>query len=88
MTAARLKRLARLESRKPTGDYWRAPGPQAIALLEWFIACDVAVKAGKACWLPSESEPESSWSDAKRRVMAESDRMHARLLVERAKGGR
>ena len=73
---------------KPTGDYWRDPGPQAIALLEWFIACDAAVKAGKACWLPSEPEPESSWSDAKRRIMAESDRMHARLLVERAKGGR
>jgi hypothetical protein len=83
MTAARLKRLARLESRRPAERPWTDPGPAAIALLQWFIACHAAVDAGRACALPVELEPESQWSDAKRRVMAESDRVHARLLAER-----
>jgi hypothetical protein len=79
-SAARLRRLERLESRQPRGDYSRDPGPAAIALLQWCIASAEAVKAGKACPLPSEPPmPESEWSDAKRRVMAEADRMARRL---------
>jgi hypothetical protein len=81
MSQQRLKRLQRLESRRPSERPRFDPGPAAIALLEWFIANHDAVEAGKACRLPFELEPESSWSDAKRRVMAEADRLAARLAA-------
>jgi len=84
MTQQRRRRLERLESRQPTGPVWTDPGPAAIALLEWFIACHEAVEAGKACRLPYEPEPESQWSPAKAAVMRESDRMHAKLAAEAA----
>jgi hypothetical protein len=79
----RLKRIAALEARKPTGDYWRDPGPAANALLRWHLDCYAAVEAGRACWLPFELEPESSWSDAKREVMGYLDGIAKRLAQER-----
>ncbi len=73
----------RLEARKPIGDYWRDPGPAAIALLQWCLASFAAVEAGRACLVP-EYGPHPEPSDGKRRVLAESDRIAARLAAERA----
>jgi len=50
-----LKRLERLERRKPTGDFWRDPFPAAMRLWEDLQA----VAAGKACWLPQPGPPLS-----------------------------
>jgi hypothetical protein len=88
MSLARLKRLQRLESRQPAAAPWRDPGPAAIALLEWFLANAEAVRAGKACRLPYEPEPESQWSPAKAEAMRYHDRTAARLAQEAAQEAR
>jgi hypothetical protein len=51
VTSARLERLARLESRRPSERPWFDAGPAAIAMLQWCVASAEAVNAGKACWL-------------------------------------
>jgi hypothetical protein len=81
MTAARLKRLARLESRKPVA-VLRVDPVEVAALLRWCLASFAAVEAGKACAVPRYGPPESP-SPALEAIMRESDRMHARLMAER-----
>jgi len=87
MSLARLKRLQRLESRRHAEKPWRDPGPAAIALLCWHLDCYAAVEAGRACEIPVYG-PHPQPSEAKLRVLAESDRLAARLAAERAKEGR
>jgi hypothetical protein len=82
MTAARLKRLAKLESRRPAERPWRDDGP-AAALLQWCIASFEAVDAGKACRLPRYG-PHPQPSPAKAEAMRYLGRIAARL----AKDGR
>jgi hypothetical protein len=73
VTAARLKRLARLEARRPSERPWTDPGPEAIALLRWFIASGEAVKAGKASLVPRYG-PHPTPTPAKREAMRYLDR--------------
>jgi len=74
------RKLAKLKPEHPYFDI----GPAGIALLKHFIAAAEAVKAGRACRLPSPPpQPESEWSPAKAAVMREVDRIAARLAAER-----
>jgi hypothetical protein len=81
LTAARLKRLQRLESRRPSGPVWRDPFDLCMALL----ANLEAVRAGLACWIP-RPEPElgSEAEQAFKLAMRDADRMHDRLMAEAA----
>jgi hypothetical protein len=78
VTAARLKRLARLESRRPTERPWVDCSPWAIPYL-------LAVIEGRPhSVLPSPErelspEAEEASEQAFRRTMAEADRVAARL---------
>ncbi len=83
MTAARLKRLARLEARRPAERPWRPCPPEGIALLQHFIAAAEAVKAGKASTVPRYG-PMLAPSPAKAAVLQHLDRVAARLASERA----
>jgi hypothetical protein len=82
MTAARLKRIAALESRKrrvfvPFDD------GAAAALLRWHLDNYAAVEAGRACLIPVYGpHPEPSLAMAA--VMRELDRVAARLAAEPA----
>jgi hypothetical protein len=49
VTAARLKRLQRFESRRPAERPWFDPGEAAIALLRWCLDNFAAVESGRAC---------------------------------------
>jgi hypothetical protein len=57
MSQQRLKRLQRLEARRPSERPWTDPGPVAIALLRWHLDCYAAVEAGRACPLASGLSP-------------------------------
>jgi hypothetical protein len=83
MTAARLKRLQRLEARRPSERPWFDPGPAAIELLRWHLDCHAAVDAGRACEIPRYG-PHPEPSPALAAVMRELDRVAARLAAERA----
>jgi hypothetical protein len=52
-------------------------------LLQWFFDCFAAVDGGKACLVPVYG-PHPEPSEAKLRILAESDRLHAKLTAERA----
>jgi hypothetical protein len=81
MSLARLKRLQRLESRRPSERPWTDPGPQAIALLKWCITSAEAVRADKACLIPRYGPPREL-SPAMASVMQQLDRVAARLAQE------
>jgi len=76
MTAARLKRLARLEARRPSERPWVDCSPWAIPVFQ-------AMFEGRPFeWIPSRAPPApltEEQEDARRRVLAESDRVAARL---------
>jgi hypothetical protein len=80
MTAARLRRLAALEARKPRVfrpfDY-----AVAAASLRWALDCHAVVKAGEASLVPRYG-PRPAPSDAKRRVLGELDQVGRRLAQE------
>jgi hypothetical protein len=73
------RRLAKLKPERP----WVDPGPAAIALLQWCLESFAAVDAGRACEIPRYG-PHPRPSDAKLRVLADSDKLAARLASERA----
>jgi hypothetical protein len=79
MSAAMLRRIERLERRKPTGDYWRDPLPVALALLAAFEATRAAEKAGRAySLLPAPAlSPEAEHAVAL--AIRDADRMAKRL---------
>jgi hypothetical protein len=79
----RLRRLAKLESRRPAERPWRPCPPEGIALLQHFIAAAEAVRLGRASTIPFHG-PRLEPSDAKRRALAELDRIAARFAAERA----
>jgi hypothetical protein len=87
MTAARLRRLARLEARRPAERPWTDPGPAAIELIHRCIDSFAAVEAGRASAIPRYG-PHPQPSPAFEAIMRESDRIAARLVAERAKDGR
>ncbi len=82
MSLQRLRRLQRLEARRPAERPWTDPGPVAIALLQWCLASFAAVDAGKASAVPRYG-PHPAPSEAFERIMRDADRMHARLVAER-----
>ena len=84
MTAARLKRLARLESRQPSERPWRDPYDAAIRLCAGFQADRDAERAGRPfSKLPTAPPtPESEWSPPQREAMRYFDRLAARLAQE------
>jgi len=86
VSLARLKRLQRLEARRPSERPWRDCGPAAIALLRWHIACHEAVERGLACEVPRYG-PFPEPSPAMVAVMKELDRVAARLAAERGQRG-
>jgi hypothetical protein len=77
-----LKRLQRLEARRPAERPWFDPGEAAIALLRWCLDNFAAVDSGKACLVPVYG-PHPEPSDAMRRVMQDLDRIATRLAAER-----
>jgi hypothetical protein len=74
MSLAHLKRLQRLESRRPAERPWRDPGPAAIALLRWHLDCYATVDRVLACLIPVYG-PHPEPSPAKAAVMRETDRI-------------
>jgi hypothetical protein len=76
MSQQRLKRLQRLEARKPRGKPWTDDSP-------WLIPVFQAMFEGRPFeWIPSREPPApltEEQEDARRRVLAESDRVAARL---------
>jgi hypothetical protein len=58
MSLQRLKRLQRLESRRPAEKPY-VDRPEAIALLKWCIASAEAVRAGKASPIPRYGPPRA-----------------------------
>jgi hypothetical protein len=82
MSLARLKRLQRLEARRPSERPWVDPGPLAIALLRWHIENYGAVEASRACLIPVFG-PHPEPTPALVAILREADRAHDRLAAER-----
>jgi hypothetical protein len=83
MTAARLKRLTRLEARVPKGRPYVDPFPLAMALWEAFKAEHAATKAGRAFSRVPRTKAElgETVQDAFDRAMAEHDSIARRLAA-------
>jgi hypothetical protein len=80
MSQARLKRIAALEKRQPTGKPFVDPFPAAMRL--WVDL--QAVVAGKACWVPRPArELDESAQDALARAMAAVDLVAERFAEQR-----
>jgi hypothetical protein len=79
MSVARLKRIAALEARRPAERPW-------VDISPWVIPVFMAMLEGRPfSWLPSPepSKPRSEESEAaRRRVLAESDTIRARLTKD------
>jgi hypothetical protein len=82
VTAARLKRLAKLEARQPAGYYWRDPYPLCMRLCAAIEVTWAAERAGRPfSRLPvAPLAPEAAAQLAV--VLRDSDMMHARLANE------
>jgi hypothetical protein len=79
MSLQRLKRLQRLESRRPAEKPY-VDRPEAVALLRWYIASAEAVRAGKASLVPRYGPPREP-SPAKHEALRALDRVAARLAA-------
>jgi hypothetical protein len=82
VTSARLKRLEALERRRRPDTTYVDPFDVALSLFELFQASHLAVAAGKAEWIPSEPDDESTWSPAMAEAMKYYDRLAKRLAAE------
>jgi hypothetical protein len=82
MSQQRLKRLARLEARKPVAVV-RVDAAAAAASLRWVLDCYAAVEAGKASVIPRYG-PHPEPTDAKRAALQLLEQTAARLASKRA----
>jgi hypothetical protein len=80
MSLARLKRLQRLESRRPAERPWPDP-VAAAASLSWLLTCFAAVAAGRACLIPRFG-PMPAPSPAKAAALKQLDGISKRLARE------
>jgi hypothetical protein len=81
MSLQRLRRLQRLESRRPSERPWRPCPPEGIALLQHFIAAAEAVASGKASTVPRFG-PMPAPSPAKHEALRYLDGIAKRLAQE------
>jgi hypothetical protein len=76
MSNARLKRLARLESRRPSAKPWTDDSP-------WIIPIFEAMFEGRPfSWLPSERELSPEEEAGIERILRDTDRVAARLQAD------
>ena len=81
MSLARLKRLQRLEARRPSERPWQDPFDLCMHLWAAFEAETAATKAGREFNRLIEYGPDR---EVVVLAIREADRMHARLAAERA----